>query len=54
MATLGLRFELHQPGQKSLSWPPGENSFSWLSPVIVVYARMVYSVNLRGQPVYWP
>ena len=27
MGTLELRSELHQPGQKSLSWPPGKNSF---------------------------
>lgn len=26
MATPGLRSELHQPGQKSSSWPPGEDS----------------------------
>ena len=28
MGTLGLKSKLHQPGQKSLSWPPGYRMFS--------------------------
>ena len=50
MGTPELKFELHQLGQKSLSWPPGKNLCSRPSPIIVVGIKMVYSANL-GQPV---